>query len=73
MYVANDFTDVIGQYNASTGDAIDDSLITFSGDYPIFLAIYNPVPEPSAWPLLAGGVAAVVALGRRRRRDAGQR
>jgi hypothetical protein len=66
LFVANQNAGTIGEYNAFTGATINASLVT---------GLNSPqnvvVPEPAAWPLLAGTGAALLAVCRRRRAGTG--
>jgi DNA-binding beta-propeller fold protein YncE len=68
IYVADSGNNTVSEYNATTGAFIQ----TYTGFCdPNFLAVLPsslPVPEPSTYALLFGGVAALLFINRRRRK-----
>lgn len=69
LYIANQGSGAIGEYNATTGAAIGSgtliSGLNTSEDEPGAIGI-EPVPEPSTWVMLAGGLGGLLAWRLRR-------
>jgi hypothetical protein len=68
--VLNAGSGTVGEYNATTGAAINANLITgLTNPYGLAVA---PVPEPSAWSMIAavGGVALLGIMLRKKHRTA---
>ena len=64
----NAATGTVGEYDATTGAAINTNLITLRAVFPNGLA---SVPEPSPWSMIAvGGVALVGIMLRKKHRTA---
>jgi hypothetical protein len=67
LFVATWSNSTVGEYNATTGAAISANLIT-GLQIPAGLAV-APIPEPSAWSMIAiGGVALLGIMYRKKRR-----
>ena len=65
LYVGQTGNSSVGEYNATTGAAINANFITGLNE-PEGLAV-APVPEPSAWSMIAVGGAALLGIMLRKR------
>jgi len=65
LYVANYSNGTIGEYDATSGAAINSSLVT-GLNFPVGIAV-GTVPEPSTYALLGLGALGVMTVLRRKK------